>query len=128
MYEVIRYVHIEGDRTEVRDPFFVFFFPIPGKTVADLIQNRLKSDGLDINMCHSQGYDNAVNMVGIHGGISKKKKIKKINPKFLFVLCKLFPKSQWGTFVWEHFFKCDILRNLEGNYFFSQPQLTDGRC
>lgn len=62
------------------------FFSIAGKTAADLtedILNRLESDELDINVCRSQGYDNAVSMAGIHSGVQKT--IKEINLEALFV-------------------------------------------
>ncbi|XP_042218327.1 zinc finger MYM-type protein 1-like [Homarus americanus] len=85
MSEVIRYVHIEGDSVEVRESF-LGFFPIAGKTADELtkdIMSNVESDGLDINFCRSQGYDNAATMAGIHGGVQKK--IKEIDPKVLFV-------------------------------------------
>ncbi|XP_042203225.1 uncharacterized protein LOC121853277, partial [Homarus americanus] len=81
MSKVIRYVHIEGDSLEVRESFLCFF-PIAGKTANELtkdILSNVESDGLDINFCRSQGYDNAATMAGIHGGVQKK--IKEINPK-----------------------------------------------
>ncbi|XP_042230512.1 zinc finger MYM-type protein 1-like [Homarus americanus] len=87
MSEVIRYVHIEGDSVEVRESF-LGFFPIAGKTANELtkdILSNVESDGLDINFCPSQGYDNAATMAGIHGGVQKK--IKEIYPKVLFVPC-----------------------------------------
>lgn len=91
MSEVIRHVHIEGDKTEVRESF-LGFISIAGKTAADLIEdilNRLRSDGQDINMCRSQGYDNAANMDGTHG---VHKKIRDQSKSFACAMCKSFPK------------------------------------
>ncbi|XP_077340582.1 zinc finger MYM-type protein 1-like [Lithobates pipiens] len=87
MCEVIRYVHIEGDNVEVKESF-LGFFPIAGKTAAELTENilqHLEEAGLDISLCHGQGYDNAATMAGIHGGVQAK--IKEINPKALFIPC-----------------------------------------
>ncbi|XP_040286004.1 zinc finger MYM-type protein 1-like [Bufo bufo] len=87
MCEVIRYVHIEGNKVEVRESF-LRFLPIAGKTAAALTGNilqHLESDGLDINLCRGQGYDNAATMAGIHGGVQSN--IREINPKALFVPC-----------------------------------------
>ena len=74
MSEVIRYVHIECDTVEVRESF-LGFFPVAGKTAAELTEDilrHLERDGLDINLCPGQGYDNATTMVGIHGGVQSK--------------------------------------------------------
>nr|XP_033788702.1 zinc finger MYM-type protein 1-like [Geotrypetes seraphini] len=87
MCEVIRYVYIEDDNVEIKESF-LGFFPISGKSAAELTEQILKqldSDGLDINLCRDQGYDNAATMAGIHGGVQAK--IKEINPKALFVPC-----------------------------------------
>ncbi|KAM9311655.1 zinc finger MYM-type protein 1-like [Gastrophryne carolinensis] len=70
MSEVIRYVHITR-KVEVKE-VFLGFFPLKGKKATDLssdILKKLESDGLDIMMCRSQGYDNAATMAGIHGGV-----------------------------------------------------------
>lgn len=87
MSQVIRYVHIEGDKVEVKESFLAFF-PISGKTANELTENILKhleSDNLDIHLCRAQGYDNAATMAGVHGGVQKN--IKEINPKALFMPC-----------------------------------------
>ncbi|XP_042212511.1 52 kDa repressor of the inhibitor of the protein kinase-like [Homarus americanus] len=97
MSEVIRYVHIEGDSVEVRESF-LSFFPIAGKTANEPtkdILSILESDGLDINFCRSQGYDNAATMAGIHGGAQKK--IKEINPNVLFVPCANHSLNLFGV-------------------------------
>ncbi|XP_056392625.1 zinc finger MYM-type protein 1-like [Hyla sarda] len=71
MSEVIRYVHMTNRKVEVKE-VFLGFFPLKGKKAAALssdILKKLESDGLDIMMCRSQGYDNAATMAGIHGGV-----------------------------------------------------------
>ncbi|XP_042210127.1 uncharacterized protein LOC121857953 [Homarus americanus] len=92
MSEVIRYVHIEGDSVEVRESF-LGFFPIAGKTANELtkdILSNLESDGLDINFCCSQGYDNAATMAE---GISLENCTVKLNG------LKLFLRSQRNEIV-----------------------------
>ncbi len=51
------------------------FISIAGKTADALtkdITSNLEKDGLDIQRCRSQGYDNAATMSGIHGAEEKK--------------------------------------------------------
>ncbi|XP_040275768.1 zinc finger MYM-type protein 1-like [Bufo bufo] len=87
MSEVIRYVHITNRKVEVKE-VFLGFFPLKGKKAADLssdILQKLESDGLDIMMCRSQGYDNAATMAGIHGGVQSILKGK--NRKAIFNGC-----------------------------------------
>ncbi|GFT63879.1 zinc finger MYM-type protein 1 [Trichonephila clavipes] len=44
-----------------------------------------KKDGLDIENCRGQGYDNGANMVGINSGV--KTRILNRNPKVLSTPC-----------------------------------------
>lgn len=84
---IVRYVHIEGNTFEVKESFLGFFL-MSGKTAEDMtrdILHQLDQNGLDIQNCTAQGYDNAASMAGIHGGVQKK--IKDINPKVLFTPC-----------------------------------------
>lgn len=89
MSEVIRYVMISDKKVEVKEAF-LGFFPLKGmgKTAADLssdILKKLESDGLDIMMCRSQGYDNSATMAGIHGGVQAI--LKRKNRKAIFNGC-----------------------------------------
>ncbi|XP_063794591.1 zinc finger MYM-type protein 1-like [Pseudophryne corroboree] len=87
MSEVIRYVTINNMKVEVKE-VFLGFFPLKGKTAADLssdILKTLENDGLDIMMCRSQGYDNAATMAGIHGGVQAI--LKRKNRKAIFSGC-----------------------------------------
>ncbi|CAN7946090.1 unnamed protein product [Ixodes hexagonus] len=87
MAEAIRYVKIGNRKVEVKE-VFLGFFPLKGKTASDLasaVLQCLERDGLDITMCRSQGYDNAANMAGIHGGVQAI--IKGENKKAIFNGC-----------------------------------------
>lgn len=87
MSEIIRYVKIANRKVEVKE-VFLGFFPLHGKKASDLsaeILEKLENDGLDINMCRSQGYDNAAVMSGIHGGVQAI--IKEKNKKAIFIGC-----------------------------------------
>ena len=87
MSEVIRYVKTGNRKVEVKEAF-LGCFPLRGKTAANLsneILQKLESDGLDITMCRSQGYDNAATMSGVHGGVQAI--IKARNNKAIFVGC-----------------------------------------
>lgn len=87
MSEVIRYVKAGNRKVKIKE-VFLKFFPLKGKKAADLASEILQSlerDGLDIVMCRSQGYDNAANMAGIHGGVQAI--IKAKNKKAIFSGC-----------------------------------------
>lgn len=80
MSQVIRYVKVHNRTVEVKE-VFLGFFPLKGKKALDLcneILTKLESDGLDIMMCRSQGYDNAATMSGIHGGVQAIIKANKL--------------------------------------------------
>ncbi|XP_043276006.1 zinc finger MYM-type protein 1-like [Venturia canescens] len=84
MSQVIRFVKIDNRKVEVKE-VFLGFFPLKGKKAADLsdeILQKLESDGLDIMLCRSQGYDNAATMSGVHGGVQTI--IKSKNRKAVF--------------------------------------------
>lgn len=87
MSQVIRYVKIHNRTVEVKE-VFLGFFPLKGKKAIDLsneILAKLESDGLDIMMCRSQGYDNAATMSVLHGG--GQAIIKTQNDKAIFSGC-----------------------------------------
>lgn len=87
MCEIIRYVHIENGKVEVRESF-LDYFPLGKKdagTLTNDILKNLEKNGLDIQMCRSQGYDNVNTMSGIHKGVQTR--IKELNPKALYVPC-----------------------------------------
>lgn len=87
MSQVLRYVHIEGEKVAVVESFIDFFQP-KGKNAEDLSNDiiaKITSDGLDIQNLRGQAYDNAATMSGIHNGVQAR--IKALNPKALFVAC-----------------------------------------
>jgi hypothetical protein len=119
MSTVIRYVHIISGTVEVRESFLGFFC-LKGKTAVALtgdILGKLESEGLDIQLCRGQGYDNAASMAGIHGGVQQK--IKAINPKAVFVPCSNHSLNLCG----KHSFSCNpscvtFFGSLEAMYTF----------
>lgn len=87
MSEVIRYVHIENKKVEVKESF-LRYYELTGKKALDITQsilNAIEEDGLDITNCRGQGYDNASTMAGVHSGVQAR--IRELNPKALFVPC-----------------------------------------
>ncbi|CAN7949841.1 unnamed protein product [Ixodes pacificus] len=106
MCQVIRYVHIKDGEVTVKESF-LGFFPIEGKTAAEITDRNLKQfedDGLDIAFCRSQGYDNAAVMAGIHGGVQAR--IKQINSKALFVPCANHSLNLCGVHSFESVNAC----------------------
>lgn len=81
MSQVLRYVHIEGEKVTVVESFIDFFEP-KGKNAEDLSNDiiaKITSDGLDIQNLRGQAYDNAATMSGIHNGVQAR--IKALTPK-----------------------------------------------
>lgn len=81
MSQVLRYVHIEGEKVTVVESFIDFFEP-KGKNAEDLsndIITKITSDGLDIQNLKGQAYNNAATMSGIHNGVQAR--IKALTPK-----------------------------------------------
>ncbi|KAE9545541.1 hypothetical protein AGLY_001084 [Aphis glycines] len=56
-----------------------------GEHLTNIILHELKSNGLDIQDCRGQGFDNGANMVEINKGV--KTRILNINPKAFFAPC-----------------------------------------
>ena len=87
MSHVLRYADICEGTVEIKESF-VDFYPLDGKTaevVTEQILEKLKSDGLNLEDCRGQRYDNAATMAGIHTGVAKR--ISDVNPKAVFVPC-----------------------------------------
>ncbi|XP_076825141.1 uncharacterized protein LOC143470753 [Clavelina lepadiformis] len=84
---IVRYVTIKNSIAQLKE-LFLNFFPLSGKTAAEISQSildELELNNLDVMMCRGKGYDNASTMSGIHTGVQQK--IKNINPKALLVPC-----------------------------------------
>ena len=85
--QVLRYVKLDGTNVEVVESF-VDFVETKGKTaekLTKLIVEKLQADGLDIQDCRGQSFDNAAVMSGVHSGVQAR--INAINPKAQFVAC-----------------------------------------
>lgn len=86
MSEMIRYVHIENGKIEVKVSF-LGFISLTGQKICrnteDII-NALKH-GLDLPLCRSKGYDNEFTMVGYYSDVQAR--IYELNSKILFVPC-----------------------------------------
>lgn len=85
--QVLRYVVINGKNVKVRESF-IDFIETRGKRAEDvtnMILNKLQHDGVDIQNCRGQSYDNASVMSGQHSGVQKR--IQEINPRAQFVAC-----------------------------------------
>lgn len=91
MSEIIRYVSIKEGKVDIKESF-IDFFPLEGKTaeaVTNVIIAKLCEDGLDIQNCYGQGYDNAATMAGIHRGVQRR--ILDINQHAIFMLATTIP-------------------------------------
>ncbi|KAJ1144416.1 hypothetical protein NDU88_010715 [Pleurodeles waltl] len=87
MSQVIRYVHIEDSGVHVTESF-IDFIQLNGKSddvITKQICDKLQADGLKLEHCYGQGYDNAATMAGHISGVQKR--ILDMNPKALFVPC-----------------------------------------
>ncbi|XP_044765379.1 uncharacterized protein LOC123321713 [Coccinella septempunctata] len=123
MSEVIRYVHIENKKVEVKESFLGYFH-FTGKKAIDITQdilNAVEEDGLDLAMCRGQGYDNASTIAGVHSGVQAR--IREINPKALLVPCANHSLNLCGVHSFATVSSCVT---FFGCMFFSQAQPTDG--
>lgn len=87
MSQVIRYVNIEDKEVNVAESF-IDFVQLTGKSadaITRQICEKLQADGLKLEHCYGQGYDNAATMAGHISGVQKR--ILDKNPKALFVPC-----------------------------------------
>ncbi|GFX69079.1 zinc finger MYM-type protein 1 [Trichonephila clavipes] len=64
---------------------FIVFAETTGEYITNSILQELERNGLDIQNCRGQGYDNGANMVGINKGV--KTRILNINPRAFFTPC-----------------------------------------
>ncbi|XP_018494653.1 zinc finger MYM-type protein 1-like [Galendromus occidentalis] len=85
--QVLRYVILDGKEVKVTESF-VGFIETEKKDAAgitSMILQSLEKDGLDIQHCRGQAYDNAAVMSGHRSGVQKR--IRDINPGAEFVAC-----------------------------------------
>ena len=80
--EILRYVHINENKDVEIKEVFLGFFQVSEKNAASLVETvieKLNDDGIDLNDCRGQAYDNAAVMSGVQTGVQKR--ILKINPQ-----------------------------------------------
>lgn len=87
MSQIIRYVEIINGKSFIRESFidFIITKEKTGQGLTNEIINKLKSDGLKIQDCRGQGFDNGANMAGRYNGVQAK--INQINQYVRFVPC-----------------------------------------
>ena len=67
---------------------FIKFLPVKNTTAQDLcdvLVNELEKLELNVQNIHGQGYDNGVNMKGVHSGVQKR--LLNINSRAFFTPC-----------------------------------------
>ena len=87
--EILRYVHINENKDVEIKKVFLGFFQVFEKNVASLVETvieKLNNDGIDLNDCRGQAYDNAAVLSGVRTGVQKR--ILKINPQAQFINCR----------------------------------------
>ncbi|KAK4873255.1 hypothetical protein RN001_015284 [Aquatica leii] len=85
--QILRYVKLDDTKVQVIESF-IDFSETEGKKAEDIskiILDKIESDGLDIQNCRGQAYDNAAVMSGIHSGVQTR--IKAINLNAQYVAC-----------------------------------------
>ncbi|KAG8226744.1 hypothetical protein J437_LFUL004395 [Ladona fulva] len=85
--QILHYVKLDGTQVQVIESF-IDFLETEGKNAEDmtkLILDKIESDGLDIQNCRGQTYDNAAVMLGKHSGVQMR--IKAVNQNAQFVAC-----------------------------------------
>ncbi len=88
MCQIIRYVEITGSEVKIVE-CFIDFIQIEkkksGANLAEYIVKKLKADGIDLQNCRGQSYDNANTMRGEYRGVQKR--IKDVSEHAKFVPC-----------------------------------------
>ncbi|GBL77117.1 hypothetical protein AVEN_12757-1 [Araneus ventricosus] len=109
MCEIIRYVHIENKKVEIKEPF-LGLFQLTGKKAVDITEDILKvieRDGLDITMCRGQKCDSASILARVHSGVQAR--ICHLNTKALFGSCTNHYLNLCGVNTFETVPLCVIL-------------------
>lgn len=85
--QVIRTVKVTPEGCSIEENFidFIHFEGKSGEQLANMIVEKLKNDGLDLNDCRGQGYDNGANMAGAYRGVQSR--IRMLNRFANFVPC-----------------------------------------
>ncbi|GBM93070.1 hypothetical protein AVEN_21410-1 [Araneus ventricosus] len=101
MSQIIRYVNIKDGECSVEKSFvdFVISHQKTGRNLSEEIMQKLSSDGLDIQNCRGQGFDNGSNMAGKYEGVQAH--IFKINYLTKFVPCAAYILNLVGVHAAE---------------------------
>jgi hypothetical protein len=94
MSPIVRFVEIQHDSAEIKETF-IDFIPLDVKTAEIItaeITKRMERDGLNLEDCRGQSYDNQATMPGVHSGVQKQ--ILDLRPLTIFVPCN--NNSQFG--------------------------------
>ncbi|GFT30153.1 zinc finger MYM-type protein 1 [Trichonephila clavipes] len=81
---------------------FLAVTEMTGEYLTNAILGELEKNGLDIQNCRGQVYDNGANMVGVNSGV--KTRILNINPSAIFTPCGCHMKSVIGRRGNKHIF------------------------
>jgi hypothetical protein len=85
MPQIVRFVEIQRDSVEIKEAF-IDFIPVDVKTAEIItaeITKKLERDGLNLEDCRGQSYENQVIMADVHSGVQKQ--ILDLNPLAVFV-------------------------------------------
>ena len=127
--EILRYVYINADTDVQIKEVFLGFFQVFEKNAASLVETvieKLNDDGIDLNDCRGQAYDNAAVMRGVRTGVQKQ--ILEINPQVQFISCEnhslnlacvyaaeVYPTVATFLVLWTKFLFPFHLRQYVGN-------------
>ncbi|GFX61042.1 zinc finger MYM-type protein 1 [Trichonephila clavipes] len=73
---IIRFCNSSTGAIEEHFVGFIAFAETTGEYIKNSILQELERNGLDIQNCRGQGYDNGANMVGINKGVNKNTQYK----------------------------------------------------
>ncbi|GFX90399.1 zinc finger MYM-type protein 1 [Trichonephila clavipes] len=82
---ILRFCNSSTGAIEEHFVGFIAFAETTGEYIINSILQELERNGLDIQNCRGQGYDNDANMVGINKGV--RTRILNINPRAFFTPC-----------------------------------------
>lgn len=85
MSVILRFCNTSTGTIEENFIGFLAVAETTGEYLTNAILEELEKNGLDIQNCRGQGYDNGANMVGINSGV--KTRILNINPRAFFTPC-----------------------------------------
>ncbi|XP_022177474.1 zinc finger MYM-type protein 1-like [Myzus persicae] len=87
MSQIIRYLEVIDNQCCIKESFidFIVSKEKTGHGLATEIMNKIQSDGLNIENCRGQGFDNGANMAGQYNGVQSK--LIQINEWARFIPC-----------------------------------------